>query len=68
MIPQQVNGGASDRYSITDGSGNGYGPRLDNTALYVERRDLYSGTAINNVSHSIDKTSWYTIKFRKFRK
>lgn len=57
-------GGDTDRISIVDSSGNGYGLRVDSTGLIVERRDAYAGTTIGDITFTRPSNSWYKIVFK----
>ena len=63
-------GGAANRYSVTDGSGNGYGAYLqfDTSELVLERRNAWATVALGApaaISGGLVVGQWYTLQVRR---
>ena len=54
-------GGAADRISIVDASGNGYGLFLAATVIRCERRDALSSTLIADSTWTRPSNAWYRV-------
>ncbi|MGR9051353.1 MAG: S8 family serine peptidase [Gammaproteobacteria bacterium] len=65
-----TNGGSLNRYSLTDGNGNGYGINLAMTANYIaiEKRSVWNANTIKQsatVSNALTMNQWYTVRFTR---
>jgi hypothetical protein len=59
-------GGAADRISVVDSSGDGYGFFTTGTTLRVERRDSYSGVEITSTTFTRPSNAWYRLSLQAF--
>lgn len=59
-------GGAADRISIVNSTGNGYGLFFNATAINIERRDAYGAFVISTTSWTRTGNSWYRATFQAF--
>lgn len=59
-------GGAADRVSIVNSSGNGYGLNFQPTTLAVEIRNTWNGTSLSFSSWTRPANTWYRAVFTAF--